>query len=83
VRIHGFYAIQEDVEELRDRISKAQHEASRLDESFFANRFEKPLGTVNKALSVLKEAASRIRDALDYEEGHSPRQTLQTTVDSV
>jgi DNA anti-recombination protein RmuC len=83
VRIHGFYAIQEDVEELRDRISKAQQEASRLDETFFANRFDKPLGTLNKALSVMKEAASRIRDALDYQAEHSHEQPLQTTVDSV
>jgi DNA anti-recombination protein RmuC len=68
VQIHGFYAIQEDVAELRDRISKAEQEVSRLDERFFANRFEKPLGTVNGAVSILKEAASRIRYALTYDE---------------
>ena len=83
VRIHGFYAIQEDVEELRNRISKAHQEASRLDETFFANRFEKPLGTMNKALSAMKEAASRIRDALDYEGSHNTQQPVQTTVDSI
>ena len=81
VRIHGYYAIQEDVEELRDRIAKAQQEASRLDETFFANRFEKPLGTMSKALSALKEAASRIRYALDYE-AHPNSQEIseQTTL---
>jgi DNA anti-recombination protein RmuC len=68
VQIHGFYAIQEDVAELRDRISKAEQEVSRLDERFFANRFEKPLGTVNGAVSILKEVASRIRYALTYDE---------------
>ena len=68
VQIHGFYAIGEDMEELQNRISRAQQEVSRLDDKFFANRFEKPLGTVNGALSIMKEVASRIHDALAYEE---------------
>lgn len=83
VRIHGFYAIQEDVEELRDGIAKAKQEASRLDETFFANRFEKPLGTMNKALSVMKETASRIQGALGYEERNSAAQQLQPNVGQI
>ena len=71
VQIHGFYAIEEDVAELRDRISRSQQEVSRLDDRFFTNRFEKPLGTVNGAVSIMKEVASRIRNALAYEESGS------------
>lgn len=71
VHIHGFYAIGEDVVELRDRIARTQQEVSRLDDRFFANRFEKPLGTLNGAVSIMKEVASRIRNALAYEEGAS------------
>ena len=72
VQIHGFYAIQEDVAELRDKISKAEQEVSRLDDRFFANRFEKPLGTVNSAVSIMKEVASRIRYTLTYDEVFTP-----------
>ena len=80
VRIHGYYAIQGDVEELRERISKAQHVASMLDETFFANRFERPLGTMSRALSAVKEATTRIRESLNYEETHQGPE--QTTIDS-
>jgi DNA anti-recombination protein RmuC len=77
VQIHGFYAIEEDVAELRDRISRAQQEVSRLDDRFFANRFEKPLGTVNGAISLMKEVASRLRYALTYEESVTAEPSLE------
>ena len=76
VQTHGFYAIGEDMEELQNRISRAQREVSRLDDKFFTNRFEKPLRTVNGALSVMKEVASRIHDALAYEESSGVQKLL-------
>jgi DNA anti-recombination protein RmuC len=69
VRIHGFYAIEEDVAALQEKISKAKQEISRLDDKFFQNQFDKPLGTLGRAVIRVKRTASEIAGALAFEAG--------------
>lgn len=54
VRIHGFYAIREDIAELQDRISKVRLSTSRLDVAFFSRYFERPLGSLEKGVNMVK-----------------------------
>ena len=70
VRIHSFYSIEEDVAELKDRVTAVQRELSELDDRFFANRFEKPMmmltNAVLKVRQVIGGVSSIVR--LEYKE---------------
>jgi DNA anti-recombination protein RmuC len=77
VRIHEFYAIEEDVAALQEKISKAKHEISRLDDKFFQNQFDKPLGTLGRAVNRVKRTASEIAGALAFESGPRDQNVLR------
>lgn len=64
VRIHGFYAIEKDVAELKDSLMSIQQEISGLDDRFFANRFEKPIGMLNNAVLKTRQIISNITGIL-------------------
>lgn len=78
VRIHGFYRIEEDVEKLQALITKAQQEISRLDDGFFANKFKKPLGTLDRAVDVVKATISGIANTLSLHESHPETETPES-----
>ena len=67
MRIHGFYSIQEDVAELKDRLMAIQQEASKLDENFFANRFERPVKMLTNATLQLRQTIGSINGILSLE----------------
>jgi len=67
VRIHGFYAIEEDVAELKDRLMTIQQEISKLDDKFFSNRFEKPIEMLTRAASQMRQRISNISVILNLE----------------
>ena len=67
IRIHGFYAIQEDVAELKDRLMTIQQELSELDDNFFANRFDRPLKMLTNATLHARQIISSIRRILSLE----------------
>lgn len=72
IRIHGFYAIQEDVSELKDRLMSIQQEASRLDEKFFANRFERPMKTLTNSVLQTRQVIGGINNILRLEHIEKP-----------
>lgn len=67
VRIHGFYDIQEDVGEMKERLMKIQQELSRLDDKFFSNRFERPMTMLNNAVLQIRNVVSGINAVLSLE----------------
>ena len=67
IRIHGFYSIQMDLAELKDRLMAIQREISKLDDRFFANRFEKPMRTLTNALLRIREVIGGINNLLSLE----------------
>ncbi len=68
VRIHGFYAIQEDVAELKDRLMAVQQALSRLDEGFFSNRFERPMTMLSNAVSQVRSVVAGVNTILSLEQ---------------
>ncbi|MCD6263528.1 DNA recombination protein RmuC [Candidatus Bathyarchaeota archaeon] len=67
IRIHGFYSIQMDLAELKDRLMAIQREISKLDDRFFANRFEKPIKTLTNAILRIREVIGGINNLLSLE----------------
>lgn len=67
VRIHGFYAIQEDVAEMKDRLMAIQQELSKLDEKFFSHRFERPITMLNNAIQQTRSVVTGIKTILSLE----------------
>jgi DNA anti-recombination protein RmuC len=67
-RIHGFYSIEVDVAELKDRMMKIKQEASKLDDRFFANRFDKPITMLNNAQLNVRQIITNINSVLSLEQ---------------
>ena len=67
IRIHGFYAIEEDVAELNDRLMAIQQEISKLDDKFFANRFERPMMVLTNATLSVRRVITSISGVLGFE----------------
>jgi DNA anti-recombination protein RmuC len=67
IRIHGFYAIEEDVAKLKDRLMAIQQEVSKLDDNFFANRFERPMKMLTNASLLMRQIVSRLNGILTFE----------------
>lgn len=67
IRIHGFYAIQEDVAEMKDRLMTIQQELTKLDESFFSNRFDRPITMINNAVSQIRNVVTSVNTILSLE----------------
>ncbi len=72
IKIHGFYSIQADVAELTDRLSAIQTQASKLNDSFFANRFDKPMKTIANAVSTSRSVVGGINSLLRLEYTKKP-----------
>jgi hypothetical protein len=69
LRIHGFYAIKEDVRTLKDNVSKAQVTLSSLDERFFQGGFERPLRKLDDAANTVKRTVLEVNHALGFNAG--------------
>jgi len=67
IRIHGFYAIEEDVAELKDRLMTIQQEVSKLDDKFFASRFERPMTVLTNATLMVRQVITSISGVLRLE----------------
>ena len=67
IRIHGFYTIQEDVAKLKDRLVTIQQEISKLDDNFFANRFERPIKMLTNATLEIRQIISSVSGILSFE----------------
>ncbi|MGD6808739.1 MAG: DNA recombination protein RmuC [Candidatus Bathyarchaeia archaeon] len=72
VRIHGFYSIKEDVSELKERLYTIQQATSKLDDKFFSNRFDRPIGMLTKATNEIRQTIGRIDDTLKMEYKETP-----------
>jgi DNA anti-recombination protein RmuC len=64
IRIHGFYAIKEDVAELKDRLMTIHQEIAKLDDRFFSNRFERPMSMLTKATLDVRQTIAKIDSVL-------------------
>jgi len=64
VRIHGFYSIQEDVAQLNERLTAIRQEMAKLDEDFFAHRFERPVKVLTNATLELRQIIFSINTIL-------------------
>ncbi len=64
VRIHGFYEIEEDVAELKDRLMAIQQKLSKLDDNFFANRFDRPVKMLTNATLQVRQILSSVSGSL-------------------
>jgi len=67
IRIHGFYAIEEDVAELKDRLMAIQQQISKLDDKFFAGRFDRPIGIMTSAILTLRQTLTNVSGILSLE----------------
>jgi DNA anti-recombination protein RmuC len=67
IRIHGFYSIKEDVAELNNRLTAIQQEVSKLDDNYFANRFERPVKMLTNATLDLRQIVIKIGGILSLE----------------
>jgi DNA anti-recombination protein RmuC len=72
IRIHGFYSIKEDVAELKERLLTIQQATGKLDDKFFANRFDKPIGMLTKATGEMRQTIGKIDDTLRLEHKENP-----------
>jgi len=81
IRIHGFYAIREDVAELKDRLMTIHQEMTKLDDRFFSNRFERPLGMLTKAILDMRQTIARIDNVLSLEH-KAPLELLEDEKDT-
>lgn len=72
VRIHGFYSIKEDVSELKERMYTIQQATAKLDDKFFSNRFDKPIGMLTKATNEIRQTIGKIDDTLKMEYKEKP-----------
>jgi DNA anti-recombination protein RmuC len=68
IRIHGFYSIKEDVAELNERLTAIHQEVSKLDDNYFAHRFERPVKMLTNATLDLRQIVSRIDGILNLQQ---------------
>ena len=64
MRIHESYAVEQDVAVLKEKISIVQQEVSQLDDKFFRNHLEKPLGTLDGAVDKVRRVLYSVKTAL-------------------
>lgn len=79
VRIHGLYAIKENITALVTRISKAQQEISALDDKFFQSSFENPVRKLGAGVNMVRRALSEITDALTIRREAPAVEPLEST----
>jgi DNA anti-recombination protein RmuC len=81
IRIHGFYAIEEDVAELKDRMIAVQQEISKLDDKFFASRFERPMTMLTNATLKIRQVITNVNGVLSLEHDTSSLEFVEETDD--
>lgn len=79
IRIHGFYAISEDVAELQGRLITIHQEIGKLDDRFFSNRFERPMTILTKATIDVRQTISKIDNVLRLAHKTPPELPEETT----
>jgi len=81
IRIHGFYSIEEDVAELKERLVTSHQEITKIDDRFFSNRFERPISMLTKAMLDVRQTISRIDNVLRLENKSQPELSGETDAD--
>lgn len=56
LRVQEAYALPKDIEELKEGLQHIELRLSRFDDDFFANRFDRPLGTIQRASQDVRDA---------------------------
>jgi hypothetical protein len=67
IRIHGFYEIEADVAEMKNRIMSIRQEISRLNEKYFSTKFDKPLITLQNSVQQTKTILGGVNTILELE----------------
>jgi len=67
MRIHESYAVEQDVAVLKEKISIVQQEISQLDDKFFRNHLEKPLGTLDVAFDKVRRVLFAVKNTLAFD----------------
>lgn len=67
MRIHESYAVEQDVAVLKEKISIVQQEISQLDDKFFRNHLEKPLGTLDGAFDNVRKVIFAVKNTLAFD----------------
>src|SRR5207247_2516751 len=68
-KIHSSYTIQQDVEAIFQSMMSAQQSLSRFTDSYFANRFLKPLQVLTRAVGELQEGVRKALQSVNVERG--------------
>ena len=71
VRIHESYTVEQDVATLKEKISIVQQELSTLDDKFFRNHIQKPLGTIDGAFDRLRSVVISMKNTLAFDAGEA------------
>ena len=66
VQIHSFYAIEEDVKQLQERISRIQQEISKLDDRFFNGHFERPITILRNGIRQIRNVVKTVNQSLGF-----------------
>jgi hypothetical protein len=64
VRIHGFYEIEDDVADMKDKLMTIQQQISKLDDKFFAHRFDRPVKILTNATLEIRQVLSSVNTFL-------------------
>jgi len=67
MRIHESYTMQQDVATLKEKISVVQQELSQLDDKFFRNHIQKPLGTIDMAFDKMRSLVLSMKNTLAFD----------------
>ena len=78
VKIHGFYSIEEDVEQMKSRLLSIQQKISKLDDKFFSNRFDKPVKMLTNATLQVQRTLDSVRNTLALDSEDLPELSCET-----
>lgn len=74
LRVQEAYSLPKDIEELKESLQQIELQLGRFDEDFFANRFDRPLGTIQRASQDVRDAIrASTRSARGEEVQEAPR----------
>ncbi|MGA2663608.1 MAG: DNA recombination protein RmuC [Nitrososphaerales archaeon] len=66
VKVQTYYSVQQDVTALGKNLDGAAKELARFDDNYFANKFDRPLGTITRATSEVSKGVREARLYLEY-----------------
>lgn len=67
MRIHESYTVEQDVATLKEKISVVQQDLSQLDDKFFRNHIQKPLGTLDLAFDKMRSLVISMKNTLAFD----------------